>query len=194
MIKSKKDLQYYLERDAYMLDRPKSKPRLIHDDMWKYQILMRKCEYYQNCKNHGINKIILKLLKFRYTYLGRKCGFEIPLNVFEEGLAIAHCGPIIVNCNARVGKNCRIHEGTTIGANKYGSTQAPIIGDNVYISTGVKIIGKVKIADGVVIGANAVVVKDISESSTTWAGVPAKKVSDNGSDDYLAHKKTTETE
>ncbi len=63
MIKSKEDLLEYLEQDAKMLDRPTKQPRLIHDDMWKYQILMRKCEYYTNCKNFGIYKIWLKFFK-----------------------------------------------------------------------------------------------------------------------------------
>ena len=188
MIHSKDDLVYYLEQDAKMLDRPNKKPRYIHDDMWLYQILMRKCEYYTNCKHGFYNRLWLKWLKYKYTRIGRIRGFEIPLNTFGPGLAIAHCGSIIVNAHAIIGKNCRIHEGTTIGSNGYGSTKAPHIGDNVYISTGVKIIGDICIADNVVIGANAVVVKDIVEPNTTWAGVPAHKISDNGSERYLAFK------
>ena len=185
MIKSKEDLKYYLEQDAKMLSRPKNKPRLIHDDMWKYQILMRKCEYYMNCKHDLLSKIWLKFLKYRYSRIARIRGFEIPFNTFGPGLAIAHCGSIIVNNNARIGKNCRIHEGTTIGTNGFGSKEAPMIGDNVFIATGAKVIGGVKIADNVVIGANAVVVKDIMEPGTTWGGVPAKKISNNNSDRFI---------
>lgn len=49
------------------------------------------------------------------------------------------------------------------------------------MGSGAKIIGDIRIADGVAIGANAVVVKSIIENNTTWAGVPARKVSNNAS-------------
>ena len=81
---------------------------------------------------------------------------------------------------ASVGKNCRLHEGVTIGATN-GSNRAAQIGDNVFISSGVKIIGEITIADDVAIGANAVVVKSIEEPGTTWGGIPAKKISNNSS-------------
>lgn len=56
-----------------------------------------------------------------------------------------------------------------------------MIGDNCYFGSGAKVIGAVRIADNVAVGANAVVTKDIEESGTTWAGIPAKKISDQGS-------------
>lgn len=185
MINNKQELIDYMNKDAIALARKYKKPRFIHDNMWKYQILMRKCEYYENCKHSYISKVYLKILKMRYTILGQFLGYSIPLNVFGPGLAIAHYGSIVVNAHAKIGKNCRIHEGTTIGADGLDSEKAPIIGDNVYIATGAKIIGNIKIANNVVIGANAVVVKDILEEGTTWAGVPAKKISDNNSDKYI---------
>ena len=189
MIQSKKELKNYLGQDAKMLDRPVRKPRYIHDDMWTYQILMRKCEYYINCRRDLIGRVWCKWLKYRYSRIARIRGFEIPFNTFGPGLAIAHCGSIVVNANARIGKNCRIHEGTVIGSNGYGSNEAPQIGDNVFIATGAKIIGNVKVSDNVVIGANAVVVKDITESGTIWGGVPAHKLSEKGSEKYLVQDK-----
>lgn len=192
MIKSKDDLYYYLQQDAIMLDRPAKKPRFWHDEMWTYQILMRKCEYYINCRTDLLSRIHLKFLKFRFTRIGRMRGFQIPFNTFGPGLAIAHYGSIVVNKNAKIGKNCRIHENTTIGANGYYSNKAPQIGDNVYIATGARIIGEISIADNVVIGANAVVVKSILEPGTTWAGVPAKKISDKDSQKYLVSQASRE--
>lgn len=101
------------------------------------------------------------------------------------GLALAHPGTIVINGNAKIGKNCRIHEGVTIGATN-GSGDSAIIGDNVFIGTGAKIIGKVSIADDVAIGANAVVVKSILEAGTTWAGIPAVKISEKNSHSNLS--------
>ena len=107
-------------------------------------------------------------------------GFSIPKNVFDKGLAIVHYGAIVVANNAKVGANCRIHEGVTIGATN-GSEKAPIIGNNVFLASGAKIIGDISIADDVAIGANAVVVKSIDEEATSWGGVPAKKISGESS-------------
>ncbi len=190
MITSKKDYKFYLQADKQALDKKSKRPRHRYDAIWKYQRLLRKTEYYQNCRKDILGKLLGKVEKYKLVCLGQKLGFSIPLNVFEEGLSIAHYGTIVVNNRTKVGKFCRIHEGVTIGVSgddylggKEGGSA--IIGDRVFIGSGAKIIGRVKIADGVAIGANAVVVKDILEPNTTWAGVPAKKVSDNGSEKYI---------
>lgn len=182
MIKNKADYIRYLQCDAKSLGCKRKRPRLIGDEIWKFQRCLRKREYYLTFT--GFKKIIFTLpiflnrLKFRNISL--KLGFSIPAGVFDEGLAIVHYGNIVVSHGAKVGKNCRIHEGVNIGATN-GSNKAATIGDNVFISTGAKIIGDISIADDVAIAANAVVVKSITEAGTTWGGVPAKKISDNDS-------------
>ena len=185
MIQSKNDLKYYLEADRISLGVSRKKPHLISiyesDIIWKFQIALRKAEYYHNCKSKGIFKILYKFFQYRLFRMQLKTGITIPMNVFGPGLMITHLGPIIVNGFAKVGKNCCIHPFTCIGMNGRIPDTA-IIGDDVYISTGVKIIGKVKIANGVMIGANAVVTKSVEEESITVAGVPAKKISNNGND------------
>ena len=96
---------------------------------------------------------------------------HIGINVCDEGLSIAHVGPVIINGKSHVGKNCRIHVGVNIGAN---GDEPPILGDNVYIGPGAKIFGDIKIASGCRIGANAVVCKNFEEENCTLVGVPAK--------------------
>lgn len=181
MIKSKEDLKYYLEQDRLALwyDTQK-KPKLFGDEVWKLQILLRKCEYVTNCKKSLFGKLYLCILKYRYRAARLKLHIQVPLNVFGPGLSIAHYGLLVVNEKCVVGKNCRIHEGVTLGGTS-GKDGYPVIGDNVFIGTGAKIIGDVKIADNVSIGANSVVVKSILEPNITVAGVPAKKISNNNS-------------
>lgn len=163
----------------------RSKGKLHKDAIWRYEILLRKAEYYCN-HNIGILRKIGSLYKRRMYKLGVKCGgISIPVNCFGPGLSIAHYGAIVVNSSARIGKNCRIHEGVTIGATG-GSSQAAYIGDNVFIGTGAKIIGCVKIGNNVAIGANAVVTKTFEEDGITIGGVPAKKISKNSSNEFLA--------
>ncbi|WP_455683533.1 serine O-acetyltransferase [Thomasclavelia sp.] len=180
MINSKGDLKFFMECDRIALNKDYKKPKIIHDVIWKYEILLRKSEYYQN---RG-NKFISKIYKARLTILGHRLGFSIGLNTCGPGLAIVHYGLTVIHQNAHIGNNCRIHEGVTVGSNA-SSKFAPEIGDNVYIASGAKIIGDIKIANDVCIGANAVVVKDILEEGITVAGVPAKKINDKGSARYL---------
>ena len=165
MIHSKSDLQYYIQQDALASGRKSTKAQLLGDEIWKYQLCLRKLEYCTNTGKH----IARMFYKFRLHRLSVMLGFEIPLNVCEEGLSLAHRGTIIISDGAKIGKYCRIHEGVTIGATN-GSGKAATIGDNVFIATGAKVIGEVSIANDCAIAANAAVVKDIPEAGTTWGG------------------------
>ena len=183
MIKDKKQLKYYLECDRVALGISRKRPKLIGDEIWKYERVMRKLDYATTTK-----KIISRLiLRLKYRNLGMKLGFSIPFGVCGPGLAIVHYGSIVIATNAKIGENARIHSGVNIGANA-GEEKSATIGNNVYIGPGAKIIGDVHIGDNVCIGANAVVVKDV-EPNITVGGVPAKKISDNSSEKHL--KKAT---
>lgn len=181
MIDSKETYRRYLAQDKLALNRQQDKrPRLFHDEIWKFEILLRKVEYDINCRRGLPALIIGKYHKFMFHRLSVKLGFTIPPNVFQEGLAIPHYGTIVVHGNTKAGRNCRLQEGVTIGATN-GSHGAAVIGDNCYFGSGAKVLGAVTIADNVAIGAGAVVTKDITEAGTTWAGVPARKISDHDS-------------
>ena len=167
-IQSKEDLLYYLEQDRIALKRPAGFV-LKKDNIWKFEILLRKAEYYCNCMPGKLKKIG-SIYKRRLYRLVVKCGgFSIPINCFGPGLSIAHCGAIVVNDTARIGKNCRIHEGVTIGATGKNG-QAAIIGDNCFLATGAKVIGAVHLGNDIAVGANAVVTKSFSEDKITLGG------------------------
>lgn len=180
MINDKETLINYLEKDKLALYKTYKKPKLIGDEIWKFQILYRKYEYARNCLKKKWHLPYVLYLKYRFNKLSVKLGFSIPINTIKEGLSIAHYGNIVINGNCKIGKNCRIQEGVTIGATN-GQKTAPVIGSNVFIGSGAKIIGDIKIEDDVAIGAGSVVVKSIHNKGITVAGVPAKKVSDNNS-------------
>lgn len=185
MITNKKDYLSYLEQDKKALGIEKKYPSLIGDEIWKFQRRLRKTEFFKNTSNGNIIKKLFYIFSMiRFHRLRVKYGFSIPLNVFGPGLSIAHFGSIVVNGNAKVGENCRIQDSVTIGATN-GESDAPVIGNNVFIGSGARIIGKVNIASDIAIGANAVVVKDFNKSGITIGGVPAKKISDNNSHSNL---------
>lgn len=183
MIQSKEDYLYYLECDKIALRKTKKKPKYLHDIVWTFERLLRKCEYYQNCKHSVFDKMYLKYLKYKYVKLSQKLGFSIAFNVCGPGLCIEHYGQVLIHQLAHVGKNCTIKGNVVIGGKK--DDEAPTIGNNVLIGFGAAIIGQVTIADNVSIGANAAVVKDCLESNVSLGGVPAKIISRNSSESYV---------
>ena len=183
MIRNKKDLKQYLKQDKQQLGIIRKYPRPFTDEIWKYEIALRKYEYWLNTSKSKAKKLILQFYKLRWHILCVKLGISIGPNVCDKGLSIAHFNCININQCAVIGENCRIHEGVTIGAS--GGSDAPIIGNDVFLASGCKVMGKVKIADGCVIGANAVVVKSVEEKGVTVGGVPAKIISKNNSDKFI---------
>ncbi len=182
MIKSKRDYDLYIEADRLASGKNYRRPKLIGDDIWKFQRLLRKAEYYTNCQRSLIHKLYLKYILFRLHRMSIHLGYSIPINVFGPGLCIAHRGTIIINKDARIGENCRIHACTNIGSGRDSFLLAPKIGNGVYIGPGAKIFGNIEIADNIAIGANSVVNKSFYEKGISIAGVPAKKINNKGSD------------
>jgi serine O-acetyltransferase len=91
---------------------------------------------------------------------------------FGPGFVILHSFGVVINSQVRGGRNVVIEHGVTIGAEKDTS---PVLGDDVFIGAGAKIIGGVRIGSRVKIGANAVVTKDVPDDATV-VGVPARVV------------------
>jgi serine O-acetyltransferase len=69
-----------------------------------------------------------------------------------------------------------IGTGVVIGERGLGKGGFPLIGDDVYIGVGAKVLGNVTIGDGAKIGANAVILENIPDGATA-VGVPAKIIS-----------------
>lgn len=141
----------------------------------KHQILLRKTEYYTNIQR----KIIALFYKIRLYKIQNKYSLHIPINCCGKGLKIMHIGPILINDKAKIGNNCALHINTAIAAGGVDNN-APEIGDGVVIGVGAVLLGGIKVASNVAIGANAVVNKDVLEEDIAVAGVPARKISNNG--------------
>jgi serine O-acetyltransferase len=154
----------------------------------------------QSLRDRSRLSVLLSLLcnrVFRTIYLHRlKCGNTVGW-FFEElltrvytpvptlridtrdigpGLFIQHGYGTIISAK-RIGANAWVNQGVTIGY--VDDTDSPIIGDNVVIAAGAKVLGPITVGDNVKIGANAVVVKNVP-SNCTVVGVPAYIVRKNG--------------
>ena len=172
MIKNKIDLIEFIEADRNSLGRKRKHPPLFGDEVWKFEIALRKFEYCVNTRSPFPTTLFWR---YRYHHLSLKLGFDIPINVFDKGLCVRHWGCIVVNPLVRVGKNCIIQQGVNIGRNIHAD-DIPVIGNDVYIGPGAKLFGQIHIADGIAIGANAVVNKSFEQPYCTIAGVPAQVI------------------
>ncbi len=79
---------------------------------------------------------------------------------------------VVIHARAVIGDNVMIGPNVTIGG-RSGKYDVPIIGNDVYISTGAKILGDIQIGNNSIIGANTVVITNVPENAVV-AGVPAK--------------------
>lgn len=102
-------------------------------------------------------------------------GIELPYTVeLGRRVVIEHQGTIVIHGNAKIGDDCVIRQGVSLG-NRYldAPLEAPVLGDRVNVGAGAKILGQVRVEDDASIGANSVVIHDV-EAHTTVVGIPAK--------------------
>ena len=96
-------------------------------------------------------------------------------NTIGPGFRIYHAGDFVhVEPNVIIGRNCTLLPGVVFGNKSETPDNAPVVvGDNCYFGLGAKILGGVKIGNNVIVGANAVVTKDIPDNAVV-GGIPAK--------------------
>ena len=127
---------------------------------------------------YGVRPVLLrKLFSFIYKVLFKLVqivtGIELPCEVMVgRNFVIDHFGGIVISGYAQFGADCRIRNGVVVGLKNVHEPAAPVIGNNVDIGAGAKLLGNIRIGDNVVIGANAVVLIDVPDDSLA-VGVPA---------------------
>lgn len=89
--------------------------------------------------------------------------------VAGKGLSFPHNGPFVINYNSIIGQNCTIHPNVLIGGDR--GKGSPIIGDNVFIGNGAKIIGKCKVGNWVFIAPGAIITKDVPSNALVGSGL-----------------------
>lgn len=134
--------------------------------------LLRTTEYHINTGH----KLRAAWYHMRLMRLQNRYGLHVPVNCFGKGLTIFHLYPILMNGNVTVGEYCRIMPGVKIVGDDTPEDHAPVLGDHVTLGAGCIVVGGVELADGITVGAGAVVTKSFPEPGITIAGVPAKKL------------------
>ena len=99
-------------------------------------------------------------------------GVEIsPSAEIGPGLRISHGVGIVIGGYARIGTGAMLLHQVTLGSPSEGRIgEMPTLGDNVFVGAGAKLIGRIEIGDGVLIGPNCVVTRDIPAGSKVLPG------------------------
>ena len=182
MITAAEELYTYIQCDLWAQGLSRWRPHYrITKRVTYFEWLLRRCEYWTNCRADPVGRAVSAFLRLRLHFLAERLGFTIPLNTFREGLSIAHPGTIVVNRGVQVGPFCRIHQGVTLGQIK---GRNPTLGARVFLGANACVLGHVHVHDDVAIGAGAVVLKDVP-TGVTVAGAPARIVATSGSASHL---------
>lgn len=181
MIKTKEELKKVLEIEKKLyLGKGKKTVELIlvKDKDWfiyRFQRFLRLSEYHYNNRYNLFHKLLYIYYRRKKNILGNKLGIEMWENTFGPGLRIWHAGAIVVNGYSKVGAYCQLRGDNCIGVDG-NHPNAPVIGDNVILGNGAKVIGDICIQDDTVVGAGAVVVKSSKIKGDVLVGVPARSI------------------
>ena len=118
---------------------------------------------------HFLYKNKLYFLARLISQMGRFfTGIEIhPGAKIGKRLFIDHGMGIVIGETAKVGDDCTIyHQATLGGTGKDSIKRHPILGNNIMVGCGSKVLGPINIGDNVKIGAGAIVLKDVEENTT----------------------------
>lgn len=113
-------------------------------------------------------------------------GIEVPARLqIGPGLVIPHTHGTIIGAG-HVGRNVTIYQQVTLGAKladfAFDPSRRPHVCDGVVITAGAKILGPVRLGEGAIIGANAVVLADVPARAVA-VGVPARIVQRSSADE-----------
>lgn len=152
---------------------------LAHGGRWGAQGFWALVIYRFGRWRYGVRPVLLRkalscLYHIAYKIIQIMTGIELPCEVeLGRNFVIDHSGGIVISGYAKFGDNCRIRNGVVVGLSRVDDPCAPVIGNNVDIGAGAKVLGAITVGDHCVIGANAVVVRDVPAHCLA-VGVPAR--------------------
>ena len=178
MIRSKKELKFYLKADEIMNEQvfPQSliKRLLMPNPIQTFLRNLRKLEYYSYKRSRNrLYTAIWVYYKIKHHKSSIQLGFDIPINTIGYGCRIAHQCGIIINGNTRIGNYCCLYRAS------FADALPKKIGNNVFIGTNVVIAKNIEVADGTTISAMSFLNKSILNNNELWGGVVASKIKES---------------
>lgn len=162
------------------LQKLKAELRKQKETTAKVVVFIYRLGYFAEYKTHGLLKKVLLIFWYILDSFITKLFFNtiIPRHAqIGEGLMLSHPFGIIMARNVKIGKNARIRHQVTIGRKDPDNPAVAVIGDNVTIGAGAKLIGPVTIGNNATIGINAVVTKSFQDNSIL-VGIPAQNIAE----------------
>lgn len=108
---------------------------------------------------------------FRIVETLTGCSFPKSVEI-GPGLRIHHFGNIFIHRDAKIGSDCTLRQGVTIGT-RFDGGPVPVIGNGVDIGAGAQVLGGVHVGNGAKIGALSLVLEDVPNGATA-VGIPAR--------------------
>ncbi len=104
-------------------------------------------------------------------------GIEIhPGATIGRRFFIDHGMGVVIGETAEIGDDCTLYHGVTLGGTSWNAGKRhPTLQNNVVVGAGAKVLGPITLAEGVRVGSNAVVTKDVERDSTV-VGVPGRVI------------------
>lgn len=139
--------------------------------------------------NHQLWNWGLKwLARFSSNFSRWLTGVEIhPAATIGERFFIDHGMGVVVGETAVIGDDCSLYHGVTLGGTSWKKGKRhPTLGDNVVVGAGAKVLGPIELGDGVRVGSNAVVVKDVANDLTV-VGIPGRIISQQAEKESSDH-------
>lgn len=134
---------------------------LLLDRAFRTIFFYRLCKWAKN--NTGARYFIYPFLRIFHRLAQGDIGFELPVSCeIGPGLRVYHGWCLVINNRVKIGSNVTLLHGVTIGGTRKGS---PELEDDVTVATGAIILGPVVIGKGAIIGAGAVVTKNVEPYS-----------------------------
>ncbi|MBK9223690.1 MAG: serine acetyltransferase [Flavobacterium sp.] len=172
----------FLLQDAprYRKNSKNSLRSLLFSPGLRFMFTIRGCQYFSKYSPLGaFFRIWNKNMQVKY-------GFQIFYTCeIGKGLFMVHYGTIVINNKSKIGENCNIHQGVTIGnVNRGKNIGCPKIGNRVWIGANAVVVGGISIGNDVLIAPLTFVNFDIPDNAVV-AGNPAKIISYKGSEGYI---------
>lgn len=122
---------------------------------------------------------VLPFMIQQFLRFGFCCFIPYKTRIGRRNIHFGHNGlGVVLDYRCVIGDDVRIDQQVTIGI-RWDEEAAPIIGNNVRIGAGAKVLGSIRVGNNARIGANAVVLTDVPEGATA-VGVPARIIPKRG--------------
>lgn len=172
--------RFYAHFEAPLNRRQKLRQALNTEGIWA--LFWFRFGRYVRLEAGLLVRLLMKpVVRVAEKWIGHTIGIHLYTRTeIGPGLYIGHYGGIWISPLARIGADCSISQGVTIGVAGRDRSRGPELGDRVWVGPNAVITGRIRIGSGAVIGANSVVACNLPENAVAL-GVPARVVGYTGS-------------